>query len=494
MVDKRTDIFLQLLFALLLVGLVYSKFLLSSVQFILVGLLGIFPWTRTAFLTALRQPLFWLLTTLYFFHILGIAWSSDLSYAWKDIRIKLPLLTMPVIFTSYKTWLKQKKDLFLLFFAAIVFTYMLYSSIEAFFLQKPLREILLLSHIRFSLMVSFALAIILYYAHEKFSTKYFILISLISPILSAIYLLNLASFTGYWSFLLVLFLLLIYFFSKKQKKLLLITGISFTLFAIYLLNEAIFVKKTFFPGYSFFRADTPRENGNPIYEKIDPVGIIAAWNKRSVRTISNTTDTLFHTLARYLASKGLPGNASGVYQLTSSDILAVENNVFNHLYPKLNFTQKRLYEIFWEWYAYLYNKQYSGHSFTQRLVLWQEGLTLFKQHWLFGVGTGDIHQQFMLLGQKGKVHFANNKVLRTHQQYLSIAIQLGFLGLLLLILVTVYPLYIAIKQKNILFTIFALLLMISMLYEDTLESQIGVSFFAIFTSFFLYIPFKKREK
>jgi len=484
--SKKIDVALKGLFAVLLIGLIWSKFLLSATQFFLIGLIFIFSWSRQAFFKALKEQLFWILTSLYFFHLIGILWTNDLNYAWKDIRIKLPLLTMPIIFASYRAWIKERKNYFLLFFGIVVFSYMMYSASIAIYLKQPLRDILLLSHIRFSLMISFSFAIFMYYAYEKFSKKYFILFILLGAFLFATYLFFLASFTGYWSFLFVSFLLLIYFFFKKQKKYFFLSGLIFFFFGFYLVKEIVYVKKTCFPTYGFFTVDTPRENGHPTYENLEAETIISAWNKRSIHTISSSTDSLFHTLVRYLASKGLPGNDQGVLMLTSSDVHNIENGMSNHLIPSFNYTQKRLYEIFWEWYAYLFGKEYTGHSFTQRLKLWEVGLTIFKNHWIFGVGTGDIQQEFVLLSQTGQLHFLHNKILRTHQQYISIAIQLGIIGLLLLILLTFYPLICAIKQKDILFIIFALLLIISMLYEDTLESQVGVSFFAIFTSFFSY--------
>ncbi|HEY6435204.1 MAG TPA: hypothetical protein VIY47_01325, partial [Ignavibacteriaceae bacterium] len=41
-----------------------------------------------------------ILVGLFFMHVIGLLYTSDFEYAYKDIRIKAPLLLFPIIFGS----------------------------------------------------------------------------------------------------------------------------------------------------------------------------------------------------------------------------------------------------------------------------------------------------------------------------------------------------------------------------------------------------------
>src|SRR5690606_38289858 len=40
---------------------------------------------------------FLLLSTFFLLHIIGLLWTTDTAYAWHDIRVKLPLIIIPII-------------------------------------------------------------------------------------------------------------------------------------------------------------------------------------------------------------------------------------------------------------------------------------------------------------------------------------------------------------------------------------------------------------
>ena len=58
---------------------------------------------------------------LYVLHIIGLLWSSDLAYALKDMKIKLPLLGLPVVIATSLPLGKQQVHRILLFFTLSVF-------------------------------------------------------------------------------------------------------------------------------------------------------------------------------------------------------------------------------------------------------------------------------------------------------------------------------------------------------------------------------------
>jgi hypothetical protein len=83
---------------------------------------------------------------------------------------------------------------------------------------------------------------------------------------------------------------------------------------------------------------------------------------------------------------------------------------------------------------------------------------------------------------------------RSHNQYLSIFIAFGVFGFLWFIFTLLYPAFITKKYNNYYFAVFWLIAVLSMLAEDTLETQDGVTFFAFFNAFLLFSGNKDQEQ
>jgi hypothetical protein len=74
---------------------------------------------------------------------------------------------------------------------------------------------------------------------------------------------------------------------------------------------------------------------------------------------------------------------------------------------------------------------------------------------------------------------------RSHNQFMAITIAFGFFGLMVFLLYLFVPGY-SVKNKHQLFIVFMIISIVSMLNEDTLETQAGVTFFGFFYSFLLF--------
>ena len=79
--------------------------------------------------------------------------------------------------------------------------------------------------------------------------------------------------------------------------------------------------------------------------------------------------------------------------------------------------------------------------------------------------------------------------LRTHNQYITLGIAFGVSGILLLLAILFYPLWSSYKSCGLLFKGFILIAAVSMLSEDTLETQAGITFFV-----FLYCLLWRERK
>jgi len=83
--------------------------------------------------------------------------------------------------------------------------------------------------------------------------------------------------------------------------------------------------------------------------------------------------------------------------------------------------------------------------------------------------------------------------LRAHNQYLSIAVAFGIVGLVWFLITLFYPIFLCGKSKSYLYVSFLLIAIVSFLTEDTLETQAGVTFYAFFNSFLLFIYSPKKN-
>jgi hypothetical protein len=106
-----------------------------------------------------------IVASLYLLHLLGLFYTTDFQYAFKDLRVKIPLLIFPFVMSSMKPLDHQQTKALLFIYVISVFVGTLFSF--GTYLQhnyNDIREIsLFISHIRFSLNVVFSIFIISYF-------------------------------------------------------------------------------------------------------------------------------------------------------------------------------------------------------------------------------------------------------------------------------------------------------------------------------------------
>jgi O-antigen ligase len=128
----------------------------------------------------------------------------------------------------------------------------------------------------------------------------------------------------------------------------------------------------------------------------------------------------------------------------------------------------------------------TSESNAVRWLVWHAGVDLVKQHWLCGVGTGDIKDVLMQEYAKRNMQGAFKEKLNAHNQYLETFLAQGLLGILWLVFIFVFALKKALKKKNIPWLLFLVLVGFNFLFESMLNTQAGVVFFAYFYSFFIF--------
>lgn len=126
-------------------------------------------------------------------------------------------------------------------------------------------------------------------------------------------------------------------------------------------------------------------------------------------------------------------------------------------------------------------------------VLRECTLSLVPRAGLFGFGIGDGHQSLVdCYITKGSN--LNQISYNTHNQYVSILLNIGVLGTLCFAAVTLMGLYRIISNKRYLGVTVLLFLGVVMLSENILERQYGVMLYALFFNVFLMGLFVKKKR
>lgn len=503
-----------IIIGIMLIGLVFSKWLLSASQILLILVVLSDKTYRKKLLEAFKSPLVIALISIYLFLVVGLAWTEDYKYAFKDLQIKLPMLSLVVIFYAIGPFKRNTSIYLLLFFVFCVFASSLSSTIN-YYTSESIQKVFIIggqSHIRFSLLVCLSILIIIHYFNFFKSKAIKIFLVFISFFLiHFLFILN--SLTGYIVLAsIVIFLPFLYWKTLKNRlQKVFAIAIPAIILSI-LICGFIDVKNRCFPNKpmsDFSKNDTAtvngnlyrfdsieiKENGNLVYEYISEIELINSWNKISSKKIcmDSIHSGEVNIILRYLTSKNLRKDSVGISKLTESDIKNIEQGCPNFYLADFDPYRKKIYVLLWEINYYKATGNPNGLSLIQRCVYWKTALSIIKENPIFGVGTGDIANSFKQEYEKNNTGLEKVFQLRSHNQYMSIAIQVGIVGLLIFLFSIFSPFILKKIPDKILYIGFIFIFLLSMLNEDTLETQVGVTFYALFNSFLLFILPNKKD-
>ncbi len=455
-------------------------------------------------------------TSLFFIHILGLINTSDFDYALKDLRIKIPLLLFPVVLSTMETLKYKQFRLLMLFYIAAVFSGTMISL--GLIVQGEFTDIRFTSpyigSIRFGLNVSFAFFALIYFI---FFDHWFKLWQKVLFVLIGawffVYLIMLESVTSLSAIVLISLLYMIFMVFRIRK---LSVKISI-LFVIFALPTLIF----YYIFSTIHHASTPPQifssqldkktiDGNPyIHDTINrgvedgrylglylcEVEMKDAWNRRSSIDYEAFPEGKYEvkeTLIRYLTSKDLRKDQSGVNALTEKDIRLIEQGVANYHYVAEPGIRVRILKIMMGYEVYKKTGDPSGSSVMQRIEYSKAAIDLIKKHFWFGVGTGDIENILIDQYKKMDSGLKTQFMFHAHNQFLAVFITFGVFGFLWFIFLLIYPAYKLNRFSDFFFATFFLIMVWSMLSDDTLETQAGVTLFAFFFSLLLFGKEKKN--
>ena len=370
-----------------------------------------------------------------------------------------------------------------------------------------------ISHIIFSLLLSMASFTLVFFLFEKHFTNYWQKgILLMALVWMIIYMVISQSFTGISITVITLLILApLLVFRTGSPRVRWILGISMVIVMAGLalglwsvvrdyrhvnpvdLNH---LEQTTSRGnpYTHNPYNLETENGNYLWIYVQWDEMRAEWSKRSripFDSLNRKHATTAFTMVRYLASKGWRKDGDAVARLTPKEITAIENGCANYIFMESFSIRGRIYEFLWGFDNYRKTGNPTGSTLMQRFEFWKASLGIIRDNWLTGVGTGDMNIAFSRQYEKMHTQLPPDQRWRSHNQYLSVFIGFGILGLLWFLFALLYPPYMLRRYDDFFFAVFLSITLLSMFTGDTIESQTGVSFVAVFYSLFLYF---RREK
>jgi O-antigen ligase len=129
-----------------------------------------------------------------------------------------------------------------------------------------------------------------------------------------------------------------------------------------------------------------------------------------------------------------------------------------------------------------------------RFEFWKTAIYIIKQNPLLGVGTGDIQISFNKAYDETHSKLSKEWRLKCHNQYFAIMVAFGFIGFIIFLIYLIIPAFTLRKKLHNLYWPFILIILLSFLTEDTLESQAGLTFFGIFNTLFIWLANSPEKK
>ena len=454
------------------------------------------------------NKLFWILSSVFLIHVLGLSYTQNLDAGLKDILIKIPLMFLPLVFFTAKPLSKGELNGALYCFIVGCITNTLWCLTYSFVLHQ--NEVVrnasrFMSHIRLGLYLNVAITICVYFAVKAqglLKKGLFILLSVY--FIFVLFILGLGS--GVVNFVLLFFLAMCVFIYRQKTSFKIagifilvgfITVVAFYVFSVWKSQLSVKLTKNNSEQkqsssgrpYLHFENKGQKENGNYVQLNIQPDELKNEWNKRmpadSFDYFSQHNIQRYNVIIRYLSSKGLNKDSFGIAQLTEKDLINISKGISNFEYDDWSFLHKRTYELVNEYDEFKNNRRINGHSLTMRLYFWDAALHLIKQHYLFGVGTGDVQQELNKTYVETHSPLEAEWYKRPHNQFLTTMVAFGIIGLLVFILSIVYPAVSLRKQLQKVYWPFLIVAVLSFLMEDTLETQAGCTFYSYFTALFV---------
>ncbi len=503
----RLFVFFSALFAF---ALSTSFFFISIASFGLLFTWLFSPGFKERLWVLFQSPWALFFVLLLLLHLAYLPKGDDRSFALSDLRIKIPLLLVPVVFSSSPRLIRNEFHLVLYAFLAgaiiaCITGFVLYAGwMETAFIDT--RQMgFFVSHVRLAILLSmgFVVSLWLFFTRAHKRERFF---SLLCAMIIFCYLVLMQSPTA-WLMLLWAGGIALFTKISHGKKKLLLAGMCMLALGGILGFDALmkhYEKKYFSASpnttlpkqfltagghlYDHELIEDFAENGYMVgwyrcsteYEKV--------WSMRSKIPINGLDAKGQHirfTMLRYVSSKGLAKDSAGIYALSIEDIQNIEEGITNASFTQYDGLRYRLYQLAYEWMNFRKGGNPSGHSVVMRIFFWECAFHIIKENPLSGTGMGNINRAYADTYSRIQSPLALPYRLRAHNQWITFCVCFGLpLGILISGMMF-FPFW-GRHKLPVLFVICWGMCLLSFFSEDTLESSVGASMSAFAAMFFYY--------
>jgi O-antigen ligase len=498
---------------LFMVSLPFSEALIS-ISGVLLLLISFFHRKRSSeLLSPAHQKELLLFSSIYLVYLLGFLFTDDQKWALYDLQKNIPFLIIPLSFMIAKPLSKEQlTNLLKVFVVAVSLSALI--TIVGFYLNNEAsvlraQEFGFIHHIRMSMQVVFSLIIVAVYLwlNWKRAASWQKPTALAAMCFLVLFLLWHQSLTGLLSFLgtavIGLLLLLVQLKNRAKQQVVMALLLLVILLPIAYLYYAVDRFYDVDP-LAYEELDQTTTNGNPYQHDLDDqrlenghyIGLY--WNEQEMKAAWNARANLKYddpdqhghvvkqTLVRYLTSRNLRKDAEGVNQLTEKDIGNIETGISNYLLARKGLSlYPRVYVSIWEIDTYLKTGHANHKSLAQRIEYTKAALAIIREHFWFGVGTGNWKRAYHDAFVENRSQMDLAQYAGAHNQYLDYMVKFGLVGLLWILFAITYPLVITKSYRHSIFFLFLISLLFANFGDSNFETHVGSSFFVLFYCLFV---------
>ena len=451
---------------------------------------------------------------LFLIELFWLPISKDITIGLNVLRIKLPLLLLPLIIGSCTSFSKREwKTIITTFFIGIlvstIWVYLV--SLEILPTKKDSGTVrdasIFMSHIRYSVLLSLSAVFILGLAFKNLINKALALAFFLWLLFLIFKLATITAILGLSFALLFLFIALL-FSSLNKYKIVYIAGIAslFFLVGLYvkvIVNDFYRIKskersfQTHSIGgekYQYDFKDNTTENGFYLWEKIAQKELERSWNKMSKINLNSKdkkNQPIKATLYRFLTSKGLNKDSMGLSKLTQNEIKKIENGETSSV--GYNNFENRIRSLLFQRESRKKNSDPNNQTINQRVVFWKVGLEIILNQPVIGHGPGGAKTQYKKYYKNRNSNLKKSNQLLAHNQFITQAINLGAIGTINWIFILLYS-FLKVKKETVLFFVpYIILMVFAFMSDDMLEVQAGVTIFSFFGTLLLFYNSKSLD-
>ena len=459
------------------------------------------------------------LTCMYLIFVVSLLYTSNFKYAFHDLKVKLPILIVPFFMSAFAPLTKREfkilfHTLYLGAFITMIAGCFMYLGIIHLKMVDMRSYSPFIAHIRVATLLTFLIFMSIYFFLNKEYRITLGIFYLIFPVIAVVFLLVLQSLTGFAVLVGTMFIIPLHGILKKKTRK--ISIVFILIFGIVGFIGFKMVKKEYDRIHNIekvnlgelpkstirgnmYRSDTTNKetvNGHYIQINLAYWEIQQSWDKRSnmeYHGLNKKGWPISSTIIKYLASKGKKKNQDEVNALSDKEIKAIENGIDNYLNVHPLDIRYRFNQLWAELYRYQKTGDPNHQSFSTRLETWKVAQHTISKSPVIGFGTGDVRDEMeKSFGETGSKLLPELR-LNPHQQYLTIAIATGVLGLIIFVLIVFFPM-IKFRSFNPLFLACLSITAIGMLDEDTLETQAGsTQFIFMYAITWFFHQFEKTK-